>query len=162
MGGVYNRRLSLVFFAAIPSTDNHEYETILYEIIGSDKILAGLLRAPVENIEFQEIFGHLRAFQAITKSLQDESLDLSDVRYMFETFLEKYPILREFMSQNAQIVHSSEFESALVKIQEEAYDSFDVQERDSVKHLSKPIIKTESETAGENFAHEIIKKRKVE
>ena len=37
-----------------------------------------------------------------------------------------------------------------------------MQERESVKHLLKPIIETESETAGESFAHEIIKKRKVE
>ena len=110
MGGVYNRRTSLVSFAAIPSTDNHEYELILYEIFGSDKILAGLLPASEENIEIHKKFCHLSAFEAITKSLQDESLDLSDVRYMFDKFLEKKPILREFMSQNAQIVHSSEFE----------------------------------------------------
>ena len=48
---------------------------------------------------------------------------------MFDKFLEKYPILSEFMSQNAQIVRSPKFKSALVKIQE-AYDSLDVQERE--------------------------------
>ena len=42
----------------------------------------------------------------------------------------------------------------------EAYDSMDVQERESLEHSLKPIIKTESETAGGSFAHEIIKKRK--
>ena len=72
----------------------------LYEIFGSEKVLAGLLLTP-KNIEIQEIFGQLRAFQAIAKSLQDESTDLSDVRYMFDNFREKYPKLSEFMSQNA-------------------------------------------------------------
>ena len=54
------------------------------------------------------------------------------------------------------------FESALVKTQEEAYDSLVVQERKSVKHLLKLIIETDSEIAGESFAHELIKKRKIE
>ena len=49
------------------------------------------------------------------------------------------------MSQNAQVVHSPKFESALVKIQEQAYDSLDVQERVSLKHLLKQIFETDSE-----------------
>ena len=75
---------------------------------------------PKKNIEIQEIFGLLRAFQAKTESLQDESTNLTGVKYMFDKFLWKYFILIELMSQNLQIVHSPKFESALVKTQEEA------------------------------------------
>ena len=88
-------------FAAIPSTDNHEYETILMS------------------------FSPLASEASFT-------------------------------------ANSLKFKSALVKIQEEAYDSLDVQKRELVKHLMKPIIETESETAEESFAHEIIKKWIVE
>ena len=87
---------------------------------------------------------------------------MSDVRYLFDKFLEKYPTLSQFMSQNAQIAPSPKFELSLLKIQEESYGSLDVQKPASVKHLLKRITETESETAGESFAHEIIKKRKVE
>ena len=141
---------------------NREYSKLepnaVFQIFGSDKVLAGSIHTPKENIEIQETFRHLRPFQAISKSLQDESTDFSDVRYMFDKFLEKYPILSEFVSQNAQIVHSPKFESALIKKQEETYDSLDMQEHQSLNPLLKPKI----ETAGESFAHETIKKRKVD
>ena len=64
------------------------------------------------------------------------------------------------MSQNAQIPLSLKVESTLVKIQEEAYDSLDVQERESLKHFLKLKIETKSETAVESYAHGIIKMEK--
>ena len=60
----------------------------------------------------------MKYMDSITKALQSEKTDLSDVRVLFDNVIKKYPSLTTYIGAEAEIVHNSSFESALVKIQE--------------------------------------------
>jgi len=62
------------------------------------------------------IMEHLEVFNSVTTSLQREDLDLSDARALFDAIIEKYPTMKDYLAPTSNIVHTPDFENAVVKI----------------------------------------------
>ncbi|KAG3018649.1 hypothetical protein PC121_g11781 [Phytophthora cactorum] len=69
---------------------------------------------------------HRRIASAVEKSmeldsvcvkLQAEKCFMADVRVLFDTCAAKYPVMADYLSPSADIIHSLEFEMAIVKFQ---------------------------------------------
>jgi hypothetical protein len=59
---------------------------------------------------------HLSNFQSITKRLQTAGMSIHESRDIFDSILELYPSMTKYLAPDAEIIHSAEFDSAVVKI----------------------------------------------
>ncbi|KAJ0390995.1 hypothetical protein ATCC90586_010423 [Pythium insidiosum] len=57
---------------------------------------------------------------SVCVKLQADKRTMAEVRVLFDACIEKYPIMAEYLAPGAKIVHSPAFESAVVKLQNEA------------------------------------------
>ncbi|EGZ30694.1 hypothetical protein PHYSODRAFT_473627, partial [Phytophthora sojae] len=58
----------------------------------------------------------LRIFDSVTVALQSDDLSLADVRVLFDSIVERFPLLKPKLGPTASIVHSPSFETAAVKV----------------------------------------------
>jgi len=62
------------------------------------------------------LMSDLKVFESVTKALQSEELDISEARALFDGIIEQCPDMAYYLSSNAKIIHSPNFESGIVKI----------------------------------------------
>lgn len=74
-----------------------------------------LLPSPVEERELQRLVDNLKELDEVTKHLQYETINLEDVRTDFDTIIELYQDMGEYLGHDAPIVLCKEFEDAIVK-----------------------------------------------
>ena len=55
-------------------------------------------------------------FQSVTMQVQNDGINMHEVRILFDAIIEEHPNLWHHLSPNADIVHSPHFESGLVKV----------------------------------------------
>ena len=55
-------------------------------------------------------------FQSISMQLQMEGINMYDVRVLFDAVLKEFPALARHLSKDADIIHSKEFENAIVRL----------------------------------------------
>ncbi|RAW28934.1 hypothetical protein PC110_g14699 [Phytophthora cactorum] len=65
--------------------------------------------------KFLVLLEPMKKFQSVSKKLQCDTIDLADVRLLFDSVEEEYPCMRGQLKPNAKIVHSLVFEAAVVK-----------------------------------------------
>ncbi len=82
----------------------------------------------------------------ITKPLIPDTTTCRDVRILFDAVIDKYTISRTQFSSNAKIVHNPLFESAIVKIQDDAVKILPSKEIEAVNSLA--ITSEEGRTDG--------------
>ena len=59
----------------------------------------------------------LTEIETVTKTLQQErGVSLSDMRALYDALIVKFPSMEQYLSQNADIVHSKDIENGMVKI----------------------------------------------
>ncbi|EGZ08115.1 hypothetical protein PHYSODRAFT_526629, partial [Phytophthora sojae] len=58
----------------------------------------------------------LRIFDSVTVALHSDDLSLADVRVLFDSIVERFPLLKPKLGPTASIVHSPSFETAAVKV----------------------------------------------
>jgi hypothetical protein len=78
----------------------------------------------------------LEKFQSISISLQERGLTLADGRDIFNGVLEEYPKLRHYLADDADIVHSINFERGVYKLAI-AETTLSAVERQAVNHLRR-------------------------
>ena len=88
--------------------------------------IAELMPSPHENLEIDTLFKDLSAFQESTKFLQTEhGVSLATVRLIFDGLIDKFSDVQDtehrtladkYLGENARIVHSAAFETAVVKV----------------------------------------------
>lgn len=93
-------------------------------------------------------------------------MTLSEVRILFDAVIQKYPITKERLKENARIVHDPKFESAIVKLQENSLGSLTCAEKEQVKLLERDTVITDTvnvtdESNSLSFAERVLKKRKI-
>ena len=66
--------------------------------------------------KIEQVCSLLQELDVVTRELQRENLDLADVRNLFDTVIEEYPESAQYLSSNASIVHTTDFETGLVKL----------------------------------------------
>lgn len=78
--------------------------------------LAGLMPSAAELISLKRLSEDMSKFQSITMQLQNDRISLYDVRVPFDAIVEEYPVMSHYLSPNANIVHSSHFETGVMKL----------------------------------------------
>ncbi len=66
--------------------------------------------------KIEQVCSLLQELDVVTKELQRENLDLADVRILFDNVIEEYSESAHYLSSNASIVHTPDFETGLVKL----------------------------------------------
>ncbi len=92
------------------------YFKIKEHIDSTDPDLATLLPSPMHDMDLLELYQNMKDFHSVTMKLQEENIDLSDSRYLFDALINKYPTMERYLSPHANIVHSQHFEKGVVKI----------------------------------------------
>ena len=82
----------------------------------ADPELAVLAPSAQENLFLETVLKDLEKLDSVTKKLQNDQVDILDVRVLFDDVITQYPDLEQYLSPGAQIVHSFGFEKTLVKI----------------------------------------------
>jgi hypothetical protein len=59
---------------------------------------------------------HLTNFQSITNILHTIGMHILETHVIFDCILESYPSMEKYLATDGQIIHSAEFDSAIVKI----------------------------------------------
>ena len=109
----------------------------------------------------------LKEFESTTILLQDEKRTMSEVRAIFDAMLSKYPEMERHISEAGNIVHSPNFETGLVKLQNEEWEDLSTQEgllmRRFLLENSDPDVQLISPTKPTTLAAAALKtkKRKV-
>ena len=84
----------------------------------TDLFILFYLLSPSENTQVETLLQNLDFLEGITKSLQDVSTDLGDLRVLFDKVILKYRHLKASLHPEASIFHSPSLEAAIVKIQD--------------------------------------------
>jgi hypothetical protein len=82
----------------------------------SDETLAMNMPSAMEMIALKDAMRDLEQFQCTTILLQDVKRNLADVRSIFDEMLDHYPTMDHYLASYGGIVHSPDFESAIVKV----------------------------------------------
>jgi len=118
-----------------------------------------------ELLELDIVFGKLNS---VTKALQRESINLADVRTLFDEVIKIHPIMIKYLANNAKIVHSQNFENGVVKIIDGKEEDLSAAEINCLKKLktqsqSNVTVSDEGrDSCIDDFAASLLKKRKVE
>jgi hypothetical protein len=137
---------------------------LLEFIDATDEDLAANMPTPLEMIDLKEIMKDLEQFQTTTLLLQDSQRNLAEFRNIFEEMLKYYPSMEYHLSKDGKIVHSPEFENAIVKVIEDELNTLNTSEKESLEPLRKsnnaavehsPIIH------GTQIAIQALKKKKI-
>jgi hypothetical protein len=92
-------------------------------IDNSDEALAIHMPSPLELIALKDVMKDLEQFQSTTLLLQDPKRNLEEVRSIFDEMLKHYPMMEHHLASYGGIVHSPNFENAIVKVIDDDIDS---------------------------------------
>jgi len=82
--------------------DEGDFEEYMLSI-AEDRILSRLLE-------------DMKKLWSVMKKLQDQTINLLDVRILFDRLIESFPSMSYYLAPNSNIVHSAVFESGVVKL----------------------------------------------
>ncbi|OWY95672.1 hypothetical protein PHMEG_00034260, partial [Phytophthora megakarya] len=128
-----------------------------------DEELADLLPSRVAHRKLEGVMSDLRCVESVSKMLQSEGLTLLDARDLFDGLLEARPSMTNCLAPNAAIVHSPEFETAVVKVlagKQELLDELAALEPLLQRDVSSSES-AESSSEEEGFAEHILKRRRI-
>jgi hypothetical protein len=91
----------------------------------TDEALAVYLPTPLEMITLKDLMKDLEQFQSTTLLLQEAKRNLQEVRSIFDEMLKHYPSMNYYLSSDGGIVHSTDFEIAIVKVIDDDLSSLD-------------------------------------
>lgn len=107
----------------------------------------------------------LKDIESIWKALQKDTTTLTDTRLLFDKISNAYPVVKETLAADANIVVDKYFESAVTRIQQGKADSLMPSEEQSVRYLKK-LPKQNHESSKSNweisFADQPFKKQRLD
>ena len=137
--GKLRRRTSLESVVCNQTRWSSTYDMLkrFFEIRGfiddTDPELACFLPSGKELLELQKIMDDLSDFQIITKELQKSTISLSDVCAVFDATIAKFPSTAYYLAETSHIVHSPDFENAIVKVIDESFDELNILEKEIIR-----------------------------
>lgn len=138
-------------------------------IDSSNRDLAPLIPSADEKINLTQVDRDFKWLDHFTVLLQSDKLDLAEVRCMLDVILAKYPDYKSHIAQDASIVHSRDFEKAVVKVVSGKEYLLSGNENDSLSKFRKenwisdiPQANESNGDSADNIALEILKKARKE
>ena len=98
---------------------------------------------------------NLKVLESVTKALQKPSVNLAQVRLLFETISEKYPILRGRLQEDASLVFCKNFENGIVKIIDGSEENLTAAEKEEVAVFFKESEVESSDTEQEGIEKDV-------
>ena len=145
---------------------NEIQEYLLKSDFTTDNSIVSYLLSPEDNNKIEVLLKGMKYMDSITKALQSEKTDLSDVRVLFDNVIKKYPSLTTYLGAEAEIVHNPSFESALVKIQDRKFEALTDAEQTAAKCLKvQDTVQTSPADDDQEYGDSeelMLKKRKME
>lgn len=139
--------------------------TELYEFIDKDDpTLAPDIPTSMELIALKDLRKDMDQFQSTTILLQDSKRNLIEVRGIFDEMLEHYPMMDYYLASDGGIVHSPDFENAIVKVIDCNFDKLNSTEKELLEPFRQPINKPLEPGISQDISYAIRglqKKRKV-
>ena len=127
-----------------------------------DDVIDAMCLTNSENRRIDVLLKKLDPLESVTKSLQHEGRTVSEVRILFDAVIENYSGTATRLFSSAEIVHSPEFESAVVKLQQGNTLALSREEEISITRL---LIENSNENITEcdglSFAQRVLKRRKM-
>lgn len=80
--------------------------------------ITSLLPTEEQNEKITELISMLKKRDPVTKSLQIEKLTMFMIRYLFDEFIQLFPVTASRLLSSAQIISNSDFENGVIKILE--------------------------------------------
>lgn len=121
-----------------------------------------LLPSNAKHSSITQLLETLSVMDSVCKQLQSESTTIADVRALFDAIITKFPETEERLSCNANIIYNSEFENALVKLQEHRTYDLTNAERSAVHELLNTHSTANHESENISFAERAVKRRRQE
>jgi hypothetical protein len=113
-----------------------------------------------ESSDLMELEKVLQQLASVTKALQRESLDLADVRMLFDEVMSVHTDTQPYIGRDGNIVMCKHFENAVVKILHCQEHTLSTAEADAVACLNLDVIvEPDSEL---DFASAVLKRRKIQ
>ena len=133
--------------------------------IMSDQSIIDVIPTARENSQMIFLNQNLKKLDSVTLALQNESTDIADVRFLFDEVIKEFPGLESHCGTRSDIVHSPDFEAAIIKIINDSENELSDNEKEAVILLKLPNSNLPTDTNSEtsiDFAATLLKKRKIE
>lgn len=95
-----------------------DYVKTLAELENDPHGLEELQLRPSAVNHLKILFTNMEKLNSVMLELQKPEVDLSTVRFLFDATIQLFPSMKSFIAADAKIVHSPNFENALVKLQQ--------------------------------------------
>ena len=112
----------------------------------TEKVILDYLPSPLEILEIQSLLSTMKNFQSVTLALHRETVCMADVKNIFEQMCIDYPVMSKYLKPDAIIIHSTDFENAITKIQNCATDTLSEEEKEQLSNLKYPETSGRGET----------------
>ena len=93
-----------------------QYFEIKHFLDTNDTDIATILPSAVDDIQLSTLLGVLKGFESVSKKLHEVSCTKRDVRKLFDALLVEHRDFFHYLGENG-IIHSPDFETALIKYQ---------------------------------------------
>ena len=90
---------------------------------GEDSETTEFVLGPADHKKIKELSSILQDFESVTQVLQNSTRNLHEIRCLFDGVISENSSMRSYLASDADIVHSKEFEVAIVKLQGGLTDS---------------------------------------
>ncbi|ETI39296.1 hypothetical protein F443_15115 [Phytophthora nicotianae P1569] len=134
-------------------------------ISADDEELADLLPSRGDHRKLDALLASLQDVASVSKHLQSDGLTLLDARVLFDELIKSHPSFTKYLAADADIVHSTVFEQAVVKVlddQASLLTDGEVSALDPFKRTQAAGGGTERAPADkEGFAVRTLKRRKT-
>ena len=117
--------------------------------LSTKDVQVDLMLTKNEIVKIEKLVNNMKALHEVTETLQnhDQSkMNWLKARNIFSGVMEDYPIMTQYLSPDADIVHSPHFEKAIVKVMKGNIDSLDEFEEQSIKKFKIDTNQTISTT----------------
>ena len=145
---------------------NEIQEFLLKSEFTTDNSIVSYLLSPEDNNKVELLPKEMKYIDSITKALQSEKTDVNDVRVLFDNVIKNHPSLTTYIGAEAEIVHNSSFESALVKIQDRKFEALTDTEQNAAKCLKvRDTVQKSTADDDQEYVDSVelmLKKRKME
>jgi len=112
-----------------------------------------------EEQDLRNLLSDLKAFESVSKKLQEADINLLIQRKLFDALISKYPQTIEYLGSESRIVHSPKFESGICKIIQGGDEELDEDEEDELLQFKTPLIMDDEDDA--SFADQVLKKQRL-
>ena len=119
--------------------------------IMSDQSIIDVIPTARENSQMIFLNQNLKKLDSVTLALQNESTDIADVRFLFDEVIKEFPGLESHCGTRSDIVHSPDFEAAIIKIINDSENELSDNEKEAAILLKNFLKKRKIEKAGSQY-----------